>query len=157
MSQIVQGRIILPKMMTLDTTTIMAIIVPRFNVMLSLSDPAAPASLSPALPSFALEASPGSAPFPGCCGAEVARLENTDATEADDMAGVRLIVEVVVIVCAAVQESRKAMSRSVLIFGEAGRNSMASKDNLSSLAETKVQACGACDMRVMPFVMRFAL
>lgn len=84
---------ILPKRHTPITAIIMAIIAPFDNCTLPLEVPDAPASLSAPLLPTELAASPADG-FPGADGSEVARAEKNDATELEDMAGVRDIGEV---------------------------------------------------------------
>jgi len=80
-------------MITDTTITMMAMMAPLLSVMDSESVPEAPASESP--PGVDTEpASPAGSPFPGCCGAVVAKAEKKAATEAEDIAGVRLVVVV---------------------------------------------------------------
>jgi len=68
---------------------IIAIIPPLDRFSEPVSVPEAPASESAPLPWFEEFASPAEPPLPGCCGAEVANDENTEATDADDIAGVK--------------------------------------------------------------------
>jgi len=79
--------VVIPTIITPTTTTDMAIIAPVDKVMDSLSDPDAPASVSPPA-SFGFP-SPGASPLPGCCGLALARAAKKLATEADDIAGVK--------------------------------------------------------------------
>ena len=72
----------------------MAMMAPLLRVIDSESDPAAPASESPPGVVLAEPASPAGSPFPGCCGAVVAKAEKKAASEAEDIAGVRLVVVV---------------------------------------------------------------
>lgn len=79
----------LPIITTATITTIIAINAPFDMLNDPVSVPDAPAFESALLPWFEEFASPAEPPFPGCCGAEVAREEKTEATEADDIAGVK--------------------------------------------------------------------
>jgi hypothetical protein len=102
-----------PKMQTEQAITMIAMIAPLDRVNDPPSGPDAPASLSPlALPAedpTSPAVGPGynqycalypflfkeeDSPFPGCSGAEVARLENTEATELEDISGVRETTDV---------------------------------------------------------------
>ena len=87
--QLCYGGYILPSITTQTTTMMIAIIPPFDMVMDPESGPEAPASLSPVLEPADDPASPAEGPLPGWIGADVASEEKYEATELEDMAGVK--------------------------------------------------------------------
>lgn len=68
----------------------MIAIIPPFDIWIDPeSGPEAPASLSPALEPADEPASPAEGPLPGWIGADVASEEKYEATELEDIAGLR--------------------------------------------------------------------